>query len=168
MNLQRIVLIAFFFATTFSLSAQNAVPNITLKTMEGQSVNLLEEYGVEKDKITIFSFWATWCGPCIQELNAIMDYYEEWQELYDVELIAITVDANRSDLAKVNSTVAQKGWPYKILQGNAQEIYNVFNFYNPPQTLVIDKTGQIVYVHNGYKAGDELELEDVIVELSRK
>ena len=147
------------------LSAQSSLPSAEVKTLDGQTVNLLDAYGGENGKITIISFWATWCKPCQAELDAVADLYEEWQDAFPVELIAISIDDQRA-LAKVGPMVETKGWPYTILLGNENDMRNTFNFSSIPQTLVIDKMGNIAYIHNGYSPGDEEELEEVIHKLA--
>jgi thiol-disulfide isomerase/thioredoxin len=58
--------------------SQITIPNINLNTLSGKSVKIQDE--ISKDKITILSFWASWCVPCINELDAISEVYEDWQE----------------------------------------------------------------------------------------
>lgn len=152
---------------SFSLNAQNSLPDVDAKTLDGTTVNLLEAYGGESGKITVISFWATWCSPCKKELDAIMDFYPDWQENYNVEVVAITIDDQRS-LAKVGPIVQTKGWEYTILHGDEQLMRNAFNFVTIPQTFVVDQNGIIVYTHNGYVPGDEDELDDKLAELAGK
>jgi cytochrome c biogenesis protein CcmG/thiol:disulfide interchange protein DsbE len=149
-----------------SLFAQKSLPDVTVKTLDGQTVNLKETYGQADDKVTIFSFWATWCSPCKKELDALADIYPEWQEDHNVELVAITIDTRRA-LAKVPVMVETKGWEYTILAGDQQEMQNAFNFATIPQTMVVDKEGNIAFTHNGYVPGDEYELEEVIMRLTK-
>ena len=160
------LLAALIFAGTTAF-AQKTLPDVNVRALDGQMVNLSEAYGGENDEITIFSFWATWCSPCKRELDAIADYYEDWQEEYNVELVAITIDTRRG-LAQVGPMVEAKGWDYTILSGNDQDMRNAFNFSTIPQTIVVDQKGNIVYTHNGYTPGDEDELEDVIAKLAGK
>lgn len=149
-------------ATTF---AQKDVPNLVLKTLDGKSVNLTDY--AKNGKLTVISFWATWCSPCKKELDAIADYYPDWAEEYDMELLAITIDTRRA-LAKVPGIVATKGWEYTVLSANEQDAQNALNFQTIPQTFIIDKNGKIVWDHSGYLPGDEEELEEEIAKLSRK
>jgi len=151
--------------STISLFAQSEMPSIDVKTLDGQTINI-QDYA-ENGKITIISFWATWCSPCKKELDAIADMYEDWQEDYDVELLAITIDTQRA-LAKVPGMVESKGWEYTILSDSNQKLQQALNFQTVPQTFVLDATGAISYSHSGYLPGDEYELEDVIKELAEK
>ena len=150
-----------------SLTGDHAkvLPSVIVKTLDGKSVNI-QDYGVN-GKLTVLSFWATWCSPCKRELDAIADLYPEWQENYDVEVLAITIDNARA-LAKVRPLVEQKGWEYEILSDAKQELQRALNFQAIPQTFLVDKEGNIVYDHTGYAPGDELELEDHIIEIAGK
>lgn len=142
----------------------STVPSVDLKTLDGKTVNI-KDY-ISKDKVTIMSFWATWCSPCKRELDAIMEIYPDWQEEYDVQLLAITIDDARS-LAKVPGMVETKGWDYTVLADVKRELQKSLNFQTVPQTFLIDKNGEIVYTHSGYSPGDEFELEDEIKKLSK-
>lgn len=138
------------------------MPSVTVKTLDGASVNI-QDY-IVKGELTIISFWATWCGPCIKELDNINDVYEEWQKKYNCKLVAVTIDDARNT-PKVKPFVDGKGWPYTILSDENKDLARAMNVNNPPQTILVDKEGNIVYVHNGYTEGTELELEEAMKKL---
>jgi cytochrome c biogenesis protein CcmG, thiol:disulfide interchange protein DsbE len=159
--------LSVFLMAFFSLNmlfAQKTLPSIEVKSLDGKSVNIQSLVG--KGKITVVSFWATWCAPCKKELDAIAEVYEEWQQEYDVEVIAITIDDARA-VAKVKPMVAQKGWKYTILSDVNQDLQRALNFPSVPQSYLLDGKGNIVYSHAGYVAGDEVELEDKIKALKK-
>jgi cytochrome c biogenesis protein CcmG/thiol:disulfide interchange protein DsbE len=149
---------------TLSLTAQKTLPSANIKTLEGKTMNV-QELG-KTGKITVISFWATWCSPCKKELDAIKDYYEEWQEKYGVELVAISVDDSRT-AAKIPAMVEEKGWEYRILVDPSKELQTAANIQAVPHTYVLDKNGIIVFEHNGYTPGDELELEELFKTLTK-
>jgi cytochrome c biogenesis protein CcmG, thiol:disulfide interchange protein DsbE len=157
-------LLVISLTSTILLTAQDMVPRSVVKTIEGQNIDFRE--ATSGDKITIVSFWATWCAPCKKELDAITDLYEEWQEKYNVQLVAVSVDDARA-AAKVKPMVAEKGWPFRILIDTNQELMRSLHFQSVPYTIIIDRQGQIVYNHSGYLPGDELELEEKIASLSQ-
>ncbi len=156
----RITLILFtLIIGSFSLTAQSSFPDIDLKTLDKQTVNIKE--AVSKGNLTVVSFWATWCSPCKRELDAVAEIYPDWQEEYNVEFIAVTTD-NARTLAKVPGMVEAKGWDFTVLSDVNQDLMNALNFETIPQTFLIDGEGNIIYSHNGYNPGDEFELEDKI------
>jgi thiol-disulfide isomerase/thioredoxin len=156
----RYLLVCFlFYNTAFS---QTTIPNITLNTLNGKSVKIQDE--ISKDKITILSFWASWCVPCINELDAISEVYEDWQEDFNMELIAISTDDARTQ-KRIRPMVNGKGWPYKILLDKNQELKRALNISTLPQIIIL-KDSKIIYIHSGYSPGVEDEFYDIIKENS--
>ncbi len=149
----------------FTSPTGDKFPSVMVKTLDGKASDVNDF--IKDGKITVVSFWATWCSPCKRELDAISDMYEDWQEDYNVELLAITTD-NARTLAKVPAMVETKGWEFTVLSDSKQELQNALNFQTIPQTFLIDQNGNIVYSHNGYNPGDEYELEDKIKKLAGK
>ena len=143
----------------------NQFPSIEMKKLTGETIDI-QEY-TQNDKLTVISYWATWCSPCKRELDAIADVYPDWQEDYNMELVAVTIDDARA-LAKVRPMVDTKGWEYEVLSDVKQSSQQALNFQTSPQTFLVDTDGNIVYTHNGYKPGDEYELEDKLAELAGK
>lgn len=150
--------------STALIPAGKTLPHVDIKRLDGQTVNI-QEYA-KNGKITVLSFWATWCAPCKRELDAISELYPEWQENYNVEVVAITIDNARA-ISKVRPILEQKAWPFEILWDPNQELQQALNFETIPQTFVVDLNGEIVYEHNGYQPGDEYELEEVIAEIGK-
>jgi len=164
-NLLGLIVTLLVLISATHLSAQSPFPQADVKTLDGETVNTGDYFG--EGKITVISFWATWCSPCKRELDAIGEYYEEWQEDYDVQLLAVTIDNARS-LAKVPGIIETKGWEYTVLTDANQDLMRTLNFQTIPQTFLVDQEGNIVYTHNGYNSGDEFELEDEIIKLAEK
>ena len=160
----------FFVLSAFSISNTpttdgRTLPAVDVKTMDGKSVNIQDLVG--QGKITVISFWATWCSPCKRELDAIAEIYPDWQEEYGVELLAVTIDDARA-VAKVPAMVVSKGWEYTVLSDSKQELQRALNFQTVPQTFLLNAAGEIIYTHSGYTSGDEYELEDEIKKLAGK
>lgn len=150
---------------TFAATAQSKMPSVALKTLNGESVDITDY--TSKGKITVVSFWATWCKPCQKELEAVSEVYPDWVEAYDMQLVAVTIDTRRQ-LAKVAPLVESKGWEFDILSDANQGMRNALNFQSIPYTILLDKNGNIVYEHSGYLPGDEYELEEKIKALAEK
>jgi len=161
LNISLLLLSIFLISSTM---VKDKLPDINVKTLDGESINI-QEFG-ENGKITVISFWATWCLPCKKELDAIAEMYPEWQEDYNMELVAITID-NARGLSKVRPMVEEKGWEFEILSDAGENLKRALNFQTVPQTFLLNQAGEIVYSHSGYAPGDEFELEDKIKKLAQ-
>lgn len=150
---------------TPTTTTENKIPSLKLKTLDGQTVDIYDY--IEKGQLTVISFWATWCTPCKAELDALTDFYPDWKDDYNVELLAVTIDDARG-LSKVPAEVTTKGWEFTVLSDVNSESLNVLEFQTIPQTFVVDGNGHVVYAHNGYTAGDEYELDEKLAALSAK
>lgn len=156
---------ASLLATTAdSTKHLQSLPSVTLKDMNGNNVNIseLSKHG----GLTVISFWATWCKPCIKELKNMDALYEEWQEKYNVKVVAVSIDDSRNTI-KVKPFVNSQGWSYDVLLDPNGDLQRPLNVTNPPVTFLLNKDGQIVYTHTGYLEGDEFELEEQMAKLIR-
>jgi thiol-disulfide isomerase/thioredoxin len=140
------------------LISQNTVPKTTLKTLNGETTNL-QKISSENDLIVV-SLWATWCVPCKNELDAINEVYQEWQEETNVVLYAISVDDART-VKRVKPLINGKDWDYKVLLDTNNELKRALGGSVIPLTLII-KNGKIVYRHSGYVPGSEEDLYEEI------
>jgi len=150
----------------FAQSLLNSkVPPTQVKTIDGSNFNTstFSNHG----KPIIIDFWATWCKPCIAELNAIDDEYADWQKETGVKVIAIAVDDART-MGKVQSFVREKGWNYDIYLDPNQDFQHAMEVINVPCTFILDGNGKIVYIHNSYMEGDEKGLHTALLKASGK
>ncbi len=156
------IIILFSLLATISVFSQGNIPNVDLKTMEGKTISFHEV--TDQNNIVIISLWATWCVPCIKELDAISDVYEDWQEETGVELIAISVDDSRT-VKRVKSLINGKGWDYQILLDTNNDLKRALGASTVPLTIVV-KDNEIVLRHSGYSPGSEDEHYKKIKELT--
>mgnify|MGYP001827329257 CR=1 FL=1 len=155
-------ILSLCFLLVFVFSYAQEVPNISLKNLEGKTVSIAE-LAKSKD-VKVLSFWATWCVPCINELDAISEVYEDWQDETNVEVIAISTDDSRTK-KRIRPLVNGKDWEYQILLDENQDLKRAFNISSIPHTIVV-KNGKIIYRHSGYTPGAEEDLYEVIEEHS--
>lgn len=160
---------SILFLLLISLLTLNAsdriVPTVKLKDTKGKTVNTSEMNN--NGKPYIINFWATWCKPCIQELNNIHDYYSEWQKESGIKVYAISIDDSRNS-RRVAPFINGRGWEYEVLLDPNGDFKRAMNVNNPPHTFLVDGKGNIVWEHNGYAPGDEKELYKKYKELLAK
>jgi len=139
------------------LFSQN-LPNINLKNLNGKSVNV-QKLTMSKN-VKVLAFWATWCVPCINELDAISEVYEDWQDETNVELIAISTDDSRTK-KRIRPLVNGKDWTYEILLDDNQDLKRALNITVLPHLLIV-KNGEIIYRKTSYTPGSEDEIYEII------
>lgn len=151
-------------ALTFALNASAQLPSVTLKDITGKTVrtDTLSNDG----KPFIISFFATWCKPCNRELTAISEVYDEWREETGVKVIAVSID-QAQNINKVKPLVDNNGWEYDVLLDPNSDLKRALGIQMIPYVLIVDGKGNIVYKHNGYTDGAEVELIEKVRELQK-
>ncbi|MEY4927654.1 MAG: hypothetical protein RI894_2090 [Bacteroidota bacterium] len=152
-----------FFAC--QVVAQNKIPSVMVQTPDGAKVDIATL--IKPGKITVISFWATWCGPCKKELNNIKTLYADWQKDYNVEVIAVSIDDSRN-FSKVKPYIDGQRWTFTSVVDSNSDLKRAMNFQSVPHTFVVDAKGNIVWEHDGYTEGDEFELEEQLKKMAAK
>lgn len=124
-----------------------------LRDVNGQEVSL-EQY---KGQVVVLSFWATWCGPCKQEMPHLNKMYTELKDKGFVVLSISSDDARTA--SQVKPFIARMGYAFPVLLDKESKVTGT---YNPtktlPYTVVIGRDGQIASRHSGYNPGNEVDL----------
>jgi len=152
----------FLLLISGTAQAQKEMPNVTILSVNNKSLNVKNDFS-EKDKLYIFSFWATWCVPCINELDAINEHYADWSKELNMDVVAISIDDARTQ-KRVKPLLNGKKWPYEVLLDANQDVKRALGIANVPYTIVV-KNKKVVYIHNGYSQGGEIELYNKLKEL---
>lgn len=143
-------------------STNAALPAVKLKNINGEIVNTSELS--KNGKPVIVSFWATWCKPCLIELQTYHELYEEWQKKYGVTLLAVSIDDSRNSV-KVPAFAKGRNWDFNVLLDVNQEFKRAMNVNNVPHTFIV-MNGKIVFSHSAYSAGDEHHVEEELKKLT--
>ena len=156
--LLRFILLSVAFSLASDSFAQQ-MPAINITDAKGQTFNT-SAFVLDSDKPVVIAFWATWCGPCVNELSIINDKLSDWKNIADFDFYAVSEDDSRTT-KKVLPFVNGKGWDFDVLLDKNQDLKRKLNIMNVPYTIVIKK-GVIIYKHAGYVAGDEEELLKIL------
>lgn len=159
--MRKLLFIFSIFCAISTIEAQENIPSVDIETINGKEINT---HDISKDKLVVISLWATWCVPCLKELDAINDVYIDWQDETGIELYAISVDDART-VKRVRPLVSGKGWDYNVLLDTNNDFKRLVGAASVPLTLLV-KDNKILYRHSGYSPGAEEELYDMIKQFS--
>lgn len=144
-----------------SLAAQAQIPSVTLKDINGNTVNTAE---LRNDgKPFVISFFATWCKPCMRELDAINENIVDWEEETGVKVIIVSIDDGQN-VAKVKPLVDSKGWEYYTLLDPNGDFKRAMNVQMVPTLFIFDGQGNVIESHTGYQDGSEEHIIEVVRE----
>lgn len=141
------------------------LPSTPVKDLQGSNVAFNQTF--EKNKVTLVSFWATWCIPCKKEIKSIRDNMKAWQAEVDFNYMTVSVDDSRAT-AQVKSYAKSQGWDFPTYLDPNSDLKRSLNFQNVPFTIIVDKEGKIAFMQSGYEAGGEKILFAKIKELAEK
>lgn len=154
---------AFLVIGTIAASAQSiATFSNMLSTPTGEQKSVAQ---LGTGKVTIVSFWATWCKPCKAEMAAVGPKYEELKAK-GIEYIAVSID-NTKTMAKVAPYLASKGYHFPVLLDPNSEVFRAANGTDVPYTLVFKADGTLHAKHNGFLEGDEEKLVEEATALTK-
>jgi peroxiredoxin len=140
--------------------ASGPAPAFTLTALTGQQA-ALSQY---KGQVVMVNFWATWCGPCQQEMPLLDQMYKKYKPA-GFTLIGVNVD---KDAPPVKELMARKPVSFPVLLDPANQVSKAYHVDEMPSSVIIDRKGEIRYIHRGYRPGDENEYQDRIRQLIRE
>ena len=131
-------------------------PEFSLEDLEGNAVSLADQQG----QVVLVDFWATWCGPCIEEMPHIQQLHEHYKD-QGLVVLAISTDDQKS---AVQPFIEKKGYTFPVLfaDGEVQPAYQISGI---PSVYLIDRAGEIRFHQVGYSPGSEKNLERQVEEL---
>lgn len=166
MRICKVIMISVLASFLFSIAGSSKkLPAMMLKTVDGKWMDVSQ---IENDgKPVMISFFALWCKPCLRELSAIAEVYEEWQKETGVKLIAVSIDDARST-DKVRSEVNAREYPWEVLLDPNADFKRAIQVNTIPHVLLLDKEGEIVWQHTSYVDGMEEEIIQQVRNLLKK
>ncbi len=151
---------------SLAVQAQNAeLPDTQIKDVaSGKKLAFNTTY--EKGKVTIVSFWATWCVPCKKEIKNIREKLVEWHKEADFNFMTVSIDETRAE-GLVRSYAKSQGWDFPYYIDPNSDLKRSLNFQTVPFTIIIDKNGKVAFMHSGYEEGGEEEVFAKVKELAK-
>jgi peroxiredoxin len=139
----------FFAANSLASSslAGQAAPDFVLKSADGTNLRLSEYRG----NVVMINFWATWCGPCRQEMPLLDDLYSRYGRV-GFSLLGVNID---DDSRRAIAMAKELGVSFPVLFDERKEVSRLYQVEAMPVTVLVDREGKVRHVHLGYKPGYE-------------
>jgi len=159
-RLVTLVLAAALAAPAAHAAAPVPASDFTLPARDGGTLRLSDLKG----QVVMINFWATWCGPCRQEMPLLQQLQSKYEPL-GFTLLGVNVE---------NDSAAAQAWlkgvpvSFPILFDRKNEVAERFGVQGMPSTVFVDREGKVRYVHRGYKPGDEAKYADMIRSLVKE
>jgi len=146
-NLTLGLLITVFAATSLASSGLEGqvAPDFALKSSTGENLRLSEYRG----NVVMINFWATWCGPCRQEMPLLDELYTRYERV-GFSLLGVNID---DDSRRAMQMIEDLGVSFPVLFDARKEVSELYEVEAMPVTVLIDREGNVRYVHHGYKPG---------------
>jgi len=143
-----------------SVKVAQPAPDFTLKSLSGPNLRL-EEY---RGRVVLINFWASWCGPCRQEMP-ILDRLHQRYEDTGFAVLGVNVEGKVDPAQEI---VDKTKVTFPVLIDEGQTVSELYELEAMPSTVVVDRDGVVRYVHRGYKPGDEAKYVEVVKKLIRE
>jgi peroxiredoxin len=139
----------FFAGSSFASSglAGHEAPDFVLKSASGANMRLSEYRG----NVVMINFWATWCGPCRQEMPLLDDLYSRYERV-GFSLLGVNID---DDSSRAMQMAEELGVSFPVLFDERKEVSKLYQVEAMPVTVLVDREGKVRHVHLGYKPGYE-------------
>ena len=122
-------------------------PDFALKSSTGENMRLSEYRG----DVVMINFWATWCGPCRQEMPLLAELYSRYQRV-GFNLLGVNID---DDSGRAMDMMDELGVNFPVLFDSRKEVSKLYDVEAMPVTVIVDRQGTVRHVHHGYKPGYE-------------
>lgn len=140
-----LLVICIVSVAAFAKIKADSAPDFVLKSADGNNVRLSELKG----RIVMLNFWATWCGPCTEEIPHLNELHEALDP-YDFELLGINLD---DDQSKAIHLANKLNVSFPVLFDTDKNVSKSFDIKAMPTTIIIDRAGKIRHVNRGFKKG---------------
>ncbi len=142
-------LLAILAASSLAASdlAGQSAPDFALRSASGDNLRLSEYRG----DVVMINFWATWCGPCRQEMPLLDELYTRYERV-GFNLLGVNID---DDSRNAMEMVKELGVSFPVLFDERKDVSKLYQVEAMPTTVLIDREGTVRQIHHGYKPGYE-------------
>jgi peroxiredoxin len=139
---------------------EGKAPDFTLKSQRGENLKLSEQRG----NVVMINFWASWCAPCREEMPILNDLYLRYRDL-GFTLLGVNVEEDPEGAKKM---INELKVVFPVLFDSQNEVSKLYKVEAMPSTILVDRDGNMRYLHRGYLPGYEEDYERQVRELMRE
>jgi peroxiredoxin len=159
-SLRALLVAALVSVPAMAVAPQQPAPAFRLATLDGKTV-ALEDF---KGQVVMINFWASWCDPCRQEMPLLDKLYAKYKPM-GFTLLGVNVEPDpKLATGFLNKTPVT----FPILLDKDSSVSKLYQVAGMPSTVIVDRKGNLRWVHKGYKPGDENAYLDQIRALVRE
>ena len=111
-------------------------PDFTLPTLRGEEIRLADF----RDKVVLINFWATWCGPCRDEMPAMEQL---WNRFKDQGFAILAISLDKGSRKRIDTFIRKSGLTYPILLDPQEGVSKQYNLVGLPGSYLIGRDGKI-------------------------
>ena len=163
LSLSRILpglLLACVLGSAGAAPVSGPAPDFTLKSLDGTNMKLSEMAG----NVVLINFWASWCGPCREEMPLLNALHNKYQPL-GFTVLGINVE---EQVDSARGFLRDFPVDFPVLLDNRNQVSQLYEVVAMPTTVVVDRDGKLRYLHRGYKSGDEEKYRQMVKQLVRE
>lgn len=150
-----VMLLACFIVLVSGMWAQAAtkVPDFILRSVPEQKEINIKDY---RGKVVLVTFWATWCGPCVQEIPSLISLQEAYGK-QGFSVLGISMDQGGARI--VEKMMKKTSINYPVVMGTSKVSRAFGGIYGIPASFLIDQSGDVVKRYTGWVSHDVLEAD---------
>jgi peroxiredoxin len=142
-------------------TSSDRAPDFQLAARGGSAPLSLAQF---KGQVVMLNFWASWCGPCREEMPILESIHRKYKPL-GFTMLGVNVEP---DAKAAEAFLKQTPVSFPIAYDPDSKVSKLYDVAGMPSTVIVDRKGTVRFVHRGYKAGDENEYLNQIRALVRE
>lgn len=151
-------------ASALCVDVGKPVPEVTLPTIDGQSVTLSSFRG----RIVLLAFWASWCPRCVEELTFLQGVYKMSPDITVLAINQESQNISRAHIDRIRKTLKESKIDFPVLIDKNLDAWNAFCINALPTSIIVDPKGKVRFAEPNYYWATQDKIADIIAEIRKE